>query len=140
MIREFMLSDLDNVMTLWLEGNREAHGFIDQVYWDSQYAMVEKLIPQAEIFVLETKEKVVGFIGLIDGVIAGLFVSRDYRGQGVGKALVAFLKKNNSQLSLQVYKKNELAIRFYLKENFVIIGEQVDTNTNEPELVMQWKA
>jgi len=35
-------------------------------------------------------------------------------------------------------KKNERAVRFYLREGFVIQGEQIDINTNETELVMKW--
>jgi len=41
-------------------------------------------------------------------------------------------------LSLQVYKRNYRALKFYLREDFVVSREQVDENTGEVELVMNW--
>ena len=38
-----------------------------------------------------------------------------------------------------VYKKNKNAIKFYEKNNFIIISENIDKNTNEIEYTMNWK-
>ena len=35
--------------------------------------------------------------------------------------------------------KNENAIRFYEKNNFIITSENIDKNTNEIEYTMTWK-
>jgi len=42
-------------------------------------------------------------------------------------------------LKLSVYKKNTNAIKFYKKNNFIIISENIDENTNEIEYIMTWK-
>lgn len=48
-----------------------------------------------------------------------------------------FEKKDN--LTLSVYKKNENAISFYEKNNFIIASENIDKSTNEIEYTMTWK-
>ena len=58
---------------------------------------------------------------------------------GIGNALLDYAKETNSELSLQVYKRNERAVKFYLREGFHVINEQTDENTGETELVMKWE-
>jgi putative acetyltransferase len=55
----------------------------------------------------------------------------------LGKTLLNHIKESNKELRLHVYKKNEHAVRFYLREGFFIEEEQLDINTNEIELVMK---
>ena len=49
------------------------------------------------------------------------------------------VKKVKSTLKLNVYQKNERAIQFYLREEFSIQSESLDSNTGEKELIMVWK-
>lgn len=42
----------------------------------------------------------------------------------------------NENLTLNVYKKNANAIKFYEKNNFIITSENIDKNTNEIEYRM----
>ena len=48
-------------------------------------------------------------------------------------------KEVKSTLRLSVYRKNEKAIKFYLREKFNIQSENVDDNTGETEFIMAWK-
>ena len=36
MIRRMQFTDLDKVSQIWLESNKEAHGFISAEYWESK--------------------------------------------------------------------------------------------------------
>jgi putative acetyltransferase len=83
-------------------------------------------------------EEIVGFIGLMDTFVAGLFVKAGMQSKGIGKQLVDYAKDKKERLSLTVYQKNERAIRFYQREQFVVADEQVDENTNAIEYVMAW--
>ncbi|WP_326907665.1 N-acetyltransferase [Sedimentibacter sp. MB31-C6] len=139
MIRNFINSDLDSVMKLWLKTNIEAHGFIDKNYWHSNYETVKKMLPDATILVYEDKGIILGFVGLMNSYIAGIFIDSDNQSKGIGRLLLECAKERNSELSLSVYKKNDRAVNFYLKEGFVPINEQIDENTNETEINMQWK-
>ena len=40
-------------MQIWLAVNSKAHNFIPEEYWTDNYPMVEKMLPEAEIYVYE---------------------------------------------------------------------------------------
>lgn len=69
-------------------------------------------MPNAEIYVYETEDEILGFIGLIDNYIAGLFVDKAYRGLGIGRQLLAEAKKEKDDLQLQVFVKILRQLRF----------------------------
>lgn len=138
MIRDFKAEDIEKIMKLWLDTNVSAHSFIENAYWNDNYEAVKEMLPQAKLFVVEQDGKLQGFIGLNQSYIAGIFVAEDSQSQGIGKQLLDYVKSKHKELSLQVYQKNERAVRFYLREGFTIILKQVDDNTGEAELVMKW--
>lgn len=139
MIREFKENDLNIIMRLWLETNTAAHDFVDGDYWKDNYDKVKRMMPEATIFVYEESNSIKGFIGLSGNYIAGIFVETNSQSKGIGKALLDYIKERNAELLLQVYKKNNRVVRFYLREGFVIDNEQIDENTNEIEFVMKWE-
>nr|WP_320024140.1 N-acetyltransferase [uncultured Acetobacterium sp.] len=139
MIREFKTDDLDAIMEIWLRTNVEAHDFIADSYWLKNYDSVKSMLPDAEIFVYEDNGTIQGFVGLMENYIAGIFVSQDCQSHGIGKALLDHIKNQYAELFLQVYEKNARAVRFYQRESFVASKAQVDENTREAELIMNWK-
>ena len=48
MIREFKSADLDKVMEIWLQGNEQAHNFIDSNFFKQNFDIVEMLIRSEE--------------------------------------------------------------------------------------------
>lgn len=136
MIREYKKTDLDKIMQLWLEGNIQAHNFIDPEFFKQNYEFVKMLIPMSTIYVQDLNG-VKGFIGLTENYISGLFVDEEFRRQGTGKALVNKAKQRYNELLVHVYKQNSTAINFYLSQNFEIISESINEETNEPELLMR---
>ena len=138
MIREFKTDELDTIMKIWLETNIQSHDFIDKSYWQGNYEMVKEMLPDSTILVYGDNNTIHGFIGLMGSCIAGIFINANSQSKGIGKALLDYVKEECSELSLQVYKKNHRALKFYLREDFVVSGEQVDENTGEVELVMNW--
>ncbi len=139
MVRKFENKDLDAVMNIWLKTNIAAHDFISENYWQENFEPVKKMLPDATIYVYEENHIILGFIGLSESYIAGIFIDTNFQSKGIGKALLDYVKKSHTGLSLQVYKRNSRAVSFYLRENFVISKEQVDENTGETELVMNWE-
>lgn len=97
-------------MRIWLNGNKDAHPFIPKEYWEANYSMVEEQILQAEVFVYEADGEIQGFIGIVGGYIAGIFVDRAYRSLGAGRELLNCAKQLYDSLSLGVYQKNERAV------------------------------
>ena len=140
MIRKFETRDLDTVMQIWLHGNLDAHAFIAASFWTEHFEMVRDLLPQAELYVHENEDtrQIDGFIGLTENHIEGIFVAKAARSKGVGKALLEYVKSRKPRLTLSVYQKNERAIAFYRREQFVVQAEGIDEDTNEAEIQMLW--
>lgn len=139
MIRRFKISDIERVMQIWFDVNTQTHNFIPKSYWEDNFDTVKNILPQAEIYVYEAESDIQGFIGLKDNYIAGIFVDENMQSKGIGKQLLDFVKGIKNSLTLQVYTKNERAVKFYERENFKIHEEKTDENTKEHELLMLWK-
>ena len=117
MIRKYVDSDIDAVMQIWLNTNIQAHSFISQDYWKSNFDMVKEMMPLAEIYVheVDNANQIDGFIGLNNDYIEGIFIKDAAQSKGTGKQLLDQVKKIKSTLKLNVYQKNERAIQFYLR-------------------------
>lgn len=141
MIRELQKTDIDTVSQIWLDANRDAHDFIPAEYWENNFLPVKKMLLQAEVYVYmdERKNRIEGFVGLDQEYIAGIFVRKEARSGGIGKALLDFVKEKKQELTLNVYRKDERAVRFYEREGFQIIDRTVDKSTDEKEYLMKWK-
>lgn len=140
MIRKLRENDLAAVMEIWLDSNIKAHYFIPKEYWISNYPAVKEMLPQAEVYVYEEEDtqQIIGFIGLTENYIAGIFVQENAQSRSIGKQLLNYVKEIKTTLSLKVYQKNVHAISFYQREQFIIQSENIDDN-NEKEFIMSWK-
>ena len=140
MIRKFENLDLDAVMQIWLHGNLDAHAFIPASFWEAHFEMVRDMLPQAELYVHEDAgtRQIDSFIGLTENHIEGIFVAKAARSKGIGKALLDYAKSRRPRLDLSVYQKNERALAFYRREQFVVQSEGIDGDTNEAEIQMLW--
>lgn len=138
MIREFEDNDTDNIMQIWKSENIKAHNFISKEYWENNYEYVKNILPNAEIYVFIVKEKIVGFVGIDNNYIEGIFVDTNNQSNGIGTSLLNKVKENRNNLTLSVYKKNTKAINFYKENDFIITSESIDKNTNEIEYTMTW--
>lgn len=138
MIRKFEKNDINDVMEIWKNENIKAHQFIKKEYWENNYNYVKEILPNAEIYVYIIEENIVGFIGLENNYIEGIFIDTNNQCKGIGTALLNKIKENKNTLTLSVYKKNTKAIKFYKKNNFIITSENIDESTNEIEYTMTW--
>lgn len=139
MVRALRSKDLESVMEIWRNTNIQAHSFITEDYWNNNYNLVKEILPQAEVYIYETKGRIQGFIGIDSGYIAGLFVLQEEQSKGVGQALVEVVKEQYNQLSLKVYEKNIKAISFYEKQGFNKQSKAIDESTGEVEIFMVWE-
>ena len=140
MIRKFENLDLDAVMQIWLQANLDAHAFIPASFWEAHFEMVRDMLPQAELYVHENEapRQIDGFIGLTENPLEGIFVAKAARSKGIGKALLGYAKSRKPRLTLSVYQKNERALAFYRREQFIVQSEGIDGDTNEAEIQMLW--
>ena len=139
MIRALRKADINRVAEIWLDTNRKAHAFIPASYWESNFALVKEMLPQAEVYVYEDEKGIQGFLGLSGEYIEGIFVSEEAQSCGFGKCLLDYAKNRKPALRLNVYQKNTRAIRFYQREGFQIQREGLDAATGEPDYEMLWQ-
>lgn len=137
MIRKMQQTELEAVSKIWLEGNLEAHNFINPSYWINHLPAVEEQFKEADIFVF-VDEQVEGFAGMSGNYLAGIFVAKSSRDHGIGKQLVNFLKTRYDELTLDVYDKNIRAKEFYEHNDFQIDFETTDPDNDEKEYRMIW--
>lgn len=138
MVRDFQAEDLNRIMELWLETNIQAHDFIEKSYWQDHFDEVMEILPNASVYVYEDNGSIEGFIGLVDNYIAGIFISNDNQSRGIGRQLLHHVKGNHNELSLKVYEKNQRAVKFYLREGFLVTEKQEDRDNGEMEYEMVW--
>ncbi|EOI01837.1 hypothetical protein UAY_01245 [Enterococcus moraviensis ATCC BAA-383] len=130
--------ELEEILDIWLTANYDAHPFIPDSYWQENLAFVREQLPLAELYIYREQNKILGFLGVTDSYIAGIFVRSDYRKQGIGKKLLDTVKQTHDTLNLSVYEKNSNALTFYDKHGFQKSNESID-ETGEREYHLIWK-
>lgn len=136
MIRLAERQDLDRIMEIWLEGNLQAHDFVDPDYWTGCFQEVREAIAQADVWVWDENDRVEAFAGMVEHYLAGLFVSGAQRGKGIGGLLLEHIKEQRFPLTLHVYSRNAGAVQFYERHGFGIVSEYIDPETGQPEREM----
>lgn len=125
-------------MAVWLQGNLTAHSFISPDYWKQNQAAVKAAMREATVYVAQIEQQIIGFAGLQENYLAGIFVATSMQNRGVGGQLIARLQQDYQELNLAVYEQNSVAIKFYLKHGFWSKKRQIDTATQQLELLMGW--
>ncbi|AJE50199.1 MULTISPECIES: N-acetyltransferase [Paenibacillus] len=139
-IRSAKVEELKELVAIWLDASVEAHHFIAPQYWKSQAAEMEyKYLPLAQNYVIIQDDHTIGgFVSMLDGYLAALFIRVDSQRKGYGKLLLDWVKKQHDEIQLKVYQSNTKAFNFYTKNGFTIQAESVDAETEEKEFVMIW--
>lgn len=142
MIEEWDNTDLSPLLALWLESTIYAHPFIEERYWyDSEALVRDAYLPHASTWVWQEHGKLDGFISVMDEQFIGaLFVRPAVIGRGIGKALMDHVKQRFAWLSLEVYQKNERAVKFYYAQGFRIEESAWQEETGHPTWIMNWQA
>jgi len=142
MIKPYEPHQLDSLMDLWLESTISGHPFIAESYWHESRSVVRDIyIPQSETWVYMQGERLVGFISVIEQrFIGALFVAPDCAGKGIGSQLLKHVQSHFSDLSLEVYQKNQRAVYFYHRMGLRIEEAAWQTDTQHPTWIMCWKS
>lgn len=131
MIRKYKESDLLTVVDIWYQSSTKAHPFLASDFVEKVKKDMEKIyIPNAETWVYEDNNMVVGFIGMLGNEIGGLFVLPSHMSNGIGTHLVSFIKEFHPELEVEVFKKNEIGRAFYKKFGFKKIDEFFHKESN----------
>ena len=121
-IRPMVAGDVERSADIWLRASKIAHGFLGYELLEDQHQLMKDVyLLQAENWVIVSDDQVVGFVGFIDNFIGGLFVDPDFQGQGFGLKLLQHAHNLKQHLELQVYERNQKAVKLYQRYGFEII-------------------
>ncbi|MDV7141621.1 GNAT family N-acetyltransferase [Tropicimonas sp. TH_r6] len=119
-IRRYRAEDNAALTEIWHRASAISHGFLGaQTLLAHRQLVSEIYLPRAETWVAWLDGDPVGFLGLLDDFIGGLFIAPERQGQGIGQALLCHGLTLKGRLCLDVYAANEGAVRFYLRMGFV---------------------
>lgn len=124
-IRPYEAEDNAVLTDIWYSASKVAHYFLGENKLQEHRSLVSELyLPQAETWVACLDGVPVGFIGLMDSFVGGLFVSPEAQGKGVGQALIAYGLELKDGLNLDVYALNARTCEFYKRLGFVEIDRR----------------
>lgn len=87
---------------------------------------------------MKKRGTVLGFLGLQDSYIAGLFVEKASRSRGIGRLLLEAAKSGRQELTLHAYAENTGAVRFYEREGFQTVAFEKEETTGREGVLMRW--
>ena len=132
-IRPYVPEDAPRLLAIWRAASEMAHPFFTAGQLDAQERLVADVyLSKAEIWVATRDGALIGFIGLLDSFIGGLFVAPGAQGSGVGRALVDHALKLKGALELEVYARNLQAQAFYRRLGFVECGRRATDDNGLP--------
>lgn len=132
-IRAYAAADKKMLSSLWYQASLEAHGFLGEARLQEQRKLVEDIyLEKAETWVACLDGRPVGFIGLLDSFVGGLFVAPSAQGHGIGRRLIAYALALKGQLMLEVYADNARACAFYRQLGFREISRRPKDDDDLP--------
>lgn len=132
-IRPYDPQDCDDLLAIWLAASHLGHAFLGENTLLQQQGIVRDVyLPQAENHVALLGHIPVGFIGLLDCFIGGLFVAPAFHGRNIGRSLVEHVSPVKPWLELEVYAANPLAPPFYRKLGFHEVSRRAKDDEGRP--------
>lgn len=124
-LRPYRPEDREACLDVWHAASLVGHPFLGDDVLARQRALVgEVYLPQARTVVADYDGGIVGFIGLVDAFIGGLFVAPWAHGSGIGRRLVLHAADLEGELAVEVYEANLGARAFYERLGFAAVGRR----------------
>jgi putative acetyltransferase len=118
-IRQYVDNDLAAVVSSWESATRLAHPFMTEEFLAQERKNLPELyLPNADTWVAEINDEVVGFIALIGNEVGAIFVQPTHHGEGAGLALMNKAQEIHGELEVEVFSENCIGRRFYARYGF----------------------
>jgi putative acetyltransferase len=141
MIRQYKESDQQDVLSVWEEASRIAHPFLSEAFQDQVRDDIPALyLPNADTWVVESENQVVGFIALIGNEVGAIFLQPEHQGKKLGKLMMDKARELHGDLEVEVFEKNAIGRNFYKKYGFQLIEERNHEPTGEQVFRLKYQA
>ena len=134
MIAEYSIKELTDILYVINDAALKYKGVIPDDCWHEPYMSEQELINEFDngvrMFGYDENNILVGVMGIQEledaTLIRHAYTLSDYQGIGIGKSLLGYLFKINKSSSLLVgtWQDATWAIRFYVKNGFVLHGKK----------------
>ncbi|MEL7941425.1 MULTISPECIES: acetyltransferase [Pseudomonas] len=134
LIRQRFAADNPTLLDIWLRAVRATHDFIGEADIAELLPQVRDLyLPAVEVWVaVDGDDQPLGFIGLDENHVEMLFIDPERRGQGIGTALLDFLRETRGVLTVDVNEQNPQAVGFYRHYGFHDTGRSETDGQGRP--------
>lgn len=140
-IRQYEENDLHEVVSTWDKASEIGHPFFDKAFQAQERKNLAALyLPNADTWVVEIDNHVVGFISLIGNEVGGLFLNPQYHRKKIGKLMMDKARAIHGDLEVEVFKKNQVGRRFYDKYGFSLLEKKIHEQTGEHVLRLKFTA
>ena len=143
-LRPYREADQEPSIALWLETWTLAYPSIDfdarVDWWRKRWR--DELVPTATVIVAESDGTMAGFVTIDpSGYLDQLVVAPAHQGSPLATALVDEAKRLSPDgVTLKVNADNFRAIRFYVRNGFIDVGEDFNPGSKRPVRKMAWVA
>ena len=134
MIRKKKEKDLEILWKLWENEFTSSHFFLDA----SILTPMRSSFFNSEIYLYE-EDQILGFIAIKNASIIAFAVSYYSQNEGIGKALLHYVKNRYSYLETTIYAKNNKVRTLLEKNGFMVIKKQQDSRNQELQYQMRYK-
>jgi len=127
-------SEYQQVVDVWEASVRATHDFLKE----EDILFFKPLILNTYLDAVElrcirnTRNKIVGFLGVAEQNLEMLFIHPEYRGRKIGKLLLDYSLENLAVTKVDVNEQNEQAVGFYTHCGFEVIGRSELDATGKP--------
>ena len=140
-IRQYCELDLNDILSLWENASKLAHPFLTREFLDKERCNIPNVyLPNADTWVAEISERVIGFISLLGNEVGAIFVEPEYHGNGVGRALMDKAQQLHNDLEVEVFEANSIGRKFYSKDGFEQLLKTIDEETGNKVLRLKFTA
>lgn len=140
-IRQYQDRDLNDLMASWENANKLAHPFLKEGFVAQVRKDIPALyLPNADTWVVEIDNNVVGFIALLGNEVGAVFLQPKYHGKKLGKIMMDKAQSLHGDLEVDVFENNSIGRNFYLRYGFKLIEEKINKPTGERVLRLKFTA
>ncbi|MYW97523.1 GNAT family N-acetyltransferase [Amycolatopsis rubida] len=125
-------AEYPRLLEIWRSAVEATHHFLAPADVEYYATRVPVYFPQVDVTVAEVDGILAGFSGIAEGKLEMLFVHDDFRGRGVGSALLRAALDRFPGLTLDVNEQNPRAVGFYLHHGFEVVGRQETDSDGRP--------
>ena len=139
--------DIGSVEEIWYQESVRVHNWMEHPdkFWDKRRQIFRDTIK--DVMLAYDEDGIIkGFIiKWQNNYIPEIFVDHYHRtysngkSRKIGRALVNYLKDSNTVLTASVYMLNHKAVKFYIKNDFVITKLYAEKETGFAKFFMEWE-